>query len=69
MIDRGLIERVPGPGRAVHHRLTDKGRQLRTSGSEVAGRVLVRTLGALTPTQLSTFDELLLRILDAPTKS
>src|ERR1017187_3771511 len=59
MIDRGLIERVPGPGRAVHHRLTDKGRHLRVSGSEVAGRVLARTLGSLTPTQLSMFDKLL----------
>jgi DNA-binding MarR family transcriptional regulator len=29
MIDRGLIERVPGPGRAVRHRLTAKGQDLR----------------------------------------
>jgi DNA-binding MarR family transcriptional regulator len=66
MIDRGLIERVPGPGRAVQHRLTDKGSQLRISGSEVVGRVLARSLGALTPTQLSMFDKILLRLLDTP---
>jgi DNA-binding MarR family transcriptional regulator len=66
MVDRGLIERVPAPGRAIQHRLTDKGRQLLISGNEVVGRVLVRSLGVLTPTQLSMFDKILLRLLDTP---
>src|SRR5258707_12374718 len=40
MIDRGLIERVPGPGRAVRHRLTAKGDDLR----EQAGAIVRATL-------------------------
>src|SRR5215469_13608980 len=32
MATAGLIERVPGPGRAVRHRLTEKGARLRAEG-------------------------------------
>jgi DNA-binding MarR family transcriptional regulator len=69
MIERGLIERVPGPGRAVHHHLTDKGRQLRKAGDRVVDRVLANSFAALTPTQLSTFDKLLIRLLGSPDMS
>ena len=69
MIERGLIERVPGPGRAVHHQLTDKGRQLRKAGERVVDRVLANSFAALTPTQLATLDKLLIRLLGSPDTS
>jgi DNA-binding MarR family transcriptional regulator len=70
MIDRGLIERVPGPGRAVRHRLTDEGRKLRRAGDKLVERALTESFGRLTPKQLAAFDELLVQLLsddvDAP---
>src|SRR5580700_5015608 len=35
MINRGLIERVPGPGRAVRHRITTTGAKLLASGGGI----------------------------------
>ena len=66
MIGRGLIERVPGPGRAVRHRLTDKGRKLRSAGDEIVDRVLANSFAALSTTQLASFDELLVQLLGLP---
>ncbi len=66
MIDRGLIERVPGPGRAVRHRLTDKGHALRRAGDQIVDRVLTDSFEPLTPTQLATFDTLLAQLLSSP---
>jgi DNA-binding MarR family transcriptional regulator len=63
LIDRGLIERVPGPGRAVRHRLTDKGLELRRAGDKIVTAVNVRSFDALTPRQLQVFDELLTKLL------
>lgn len=39
MAERGLIERVPGPGRAVKHRLTEKGAELRADGQDAVDDV------------------------------
>ncbi|MFF9490063.1 MarR family winged helix-turn-helix transcriptional regulator [Streptomyces sp. NPDC014676] len=61
MIDRGLIERVDGPGRAVRHRLTEEGERLRLEGAGVVDRVMKHTLGRLTPDELATLHELLLK--------
>jgi DNA-binding MarR family transcriptional regulator len=66
MIERGLIERVDGPGRAVRHRLTEKGRKLRRAGEQVVGSVLSRSFAPLTPQQLATFDKLLIQLLSSP---
>lgn len=63
MINRGLIERVSGPGRAVRHRLTDRGRSLRKEGNSIVERVLQASFAPLTPAELSTLDSLLLRVL------
>jgi DNA-binding MarR family transcriptional regulator len=63
MIERGLIERVPGPGRAVHHRLTDKGHKMRRAGDQIVDSVLAGSFASLTATQLATFDELLVKLL------
>ncbi len=65
LIERGLIERVPGPGRAVHHRLTEKGLALRRAGDEIVESVVARSFAALTPAELQTFDTLLIRLLSS----
>jgi DNA-binding MarR family transcriptional regulator len=66
MVDRGLIERVPGPGRAVRHRLTAKGEQVRAAGQERATAVVGRSLTPLTAEQLDQLGGLLLAVLDTP---
>ena len=66
MIERGLIERVPGPGRAVRHRVTEKGEQVRRAADEVVERVLARAFAALSPEQVEQFDALLTTLLPPP---
>ena len=66
MIQRGLIERVAGPGRAVRHRLTDRGRSLRKEGDAIVERVLRELFANLTAQELSVLDGLLLRVLAQP---
>ncbi len=65
MIDRGLIERVPGPGRAVRHRLTAKGVELRRAGSGMVDEVLGASFAPLSRARLAAFDETLVDLLDA----
>jgi DNA-binding MarR family transcriptional regulator len=59
MADRGLIERVPGPGRAVRHRLTDEGARLRAAGQEAVDAVFTSSLSGLSAAQLNQLGELL----------
>jgi DNA-binding MarR family transcriptional regulator len=59
MADRGLIERVPGPGRAVRHRQTEEGERLRAAGQEVVDAVLRTSLDTLSPAQLDQLGDLL----------
>jgi DNA-binding MarR family transcriptional regulator len=66
MIQRGLIERVAGPGRAVRHRLTDRGRSLRKEGDAIVERVLQESFANLTPQELAVLDDILLRVLAQP---
>lgn len=63
MVKRGLLERVPGPGRAVRHRLTERGEQAREQGGALVHGVLTESFAALTPDELATFDALLQRLL------
>jgi len=63
LIDRGLVERVPGPGRAVHHALTDRGTALRQAGTQIVDQVLAASFAPLTAAQLATFDDLLHRLV------
>ncbi|MGO9559482.1 MAG: MarR family winged helix-turn-helix transcriptional regulator [Acidimicrobiales bacterium] len=65
MVERGLIERTPGPGRAVHHRLTKKGLELRRAGQRLVEEVLARSFAGLTPEQLQVFDETLAQLLNS----
>ena len=66
MIARGLIERVPGPGRAVRHRLTARGEDLRERGAHLADQVLTKSFRSLTSAERETLDGLLQRLLDDP---
>lgn len=66
MIERGLIERVSAPGRAVRHRITDKGHALRTAADDIVEGVLATSFGSLTPAEISSFDALLVKILPPP---
>lgn len=66
MIDRGLIERVPGPGRAVRHRLTDRGRDLRRAGDDIVNQIFAASFAPLTPDELATLGDLLIQLLAAP---
>jgi DNA-binding MarR family transcriptional regulator len=59
MADRGLIERVPGPGRAVRHRLTERGDRLRAAGQDRADRVIGESFAALTDDQIDQLGDLL----------
>jgi DNA-binding MarR family transcriptional regulator len=59
MADRGLIERVPGPGRAVKHKLTDDGERLRAEGQKAVDTVLESSFQNLSPDQLDQLGELL----------
>jgi DNA-binding MarR family transcriptional regulator len=63
MIERGLIERVPGPGRAVRHQLTELGEALRTAGQQVLDDVLTESFSPLDAEEIATFDTLLDRLL------
>ncbi|MEV4611419.1 MarR family winged helix-turn-helix transcriptional regulator [Kitasatospora sp. NPDC049258] len=63
MVDRGLIERAPGPGRAVRHRLTTRGREVREAGEALLGRVLAESFAPLSSTELDTLGGLLDRLL------
>jgi DNA-binding MarR family transcriptional regulator len=59
MAERGLIERVPGPGRAVRHRLTEEGARLRAEGQALADGVVESSFGSLTAEQLDQLGDLL----------
>ena len=59
MADRGLIERVPGPGRAVRHRLTKEGARLRAAGQDAVDAVFESSFRALSADELDQLGELL----------
>jgi DNA-binding MarR family transcriptional regulator len=63
MVEHGLIERAPGPGRAVHHRITARGRRLLAQASPLVDEVLAASLGTLSERQLALFGDLLDRLL------
>jgi DNA-binding MarR family transcriptional regulator len=66
MVERGLIERVPAPGRAIRHRITDKGEAVRSEGDRRVTAVLERSLAGLSPDQLDQLGALLEHVLQEP---
>lgn len=65
MADRGLIERVEGPGRAVRHRLTERGEELRRAGDELVNEVFAGSFALLSEDQRDQLGELLERALSS----
>ena len=65
LIARGLIERVPGPGRAIRHRLTTKGDKLRETGAKLVDGVLAQSFAPLTERELATLHRLLGKLMDS----
>jgi DNA-binding MarR family transcriptional regulator len=59
MIERGLLERVAGPGRAVRHRLTPEGERLRGAGAGVLDGAMADTIGRLSSKELTELYRLL----------
>jgi DNA-binding MarR family transcriptional regulator len=59
MVDRGLLERIPGPGRVVRHRLTELGERLRHDGQLRADRVFAETFAPLDQARLDQLGDLL----------
>jgi DNA-binding MarR family transcriptional regulator len=65
MVARGLIERVPGPGRAIRHRLTAQGEEMLTKGLAVADEVLAQSFAPLDSAERDTLNDLLTRLNDS----
>ncbi len=59
MIDRNLLQRLSGPGRAVQHQLTSEGEAVRTAGADILNEVLAATIGKLPASDLTVLFQLL----------
>jgi DNA-binding MarR family transcriptional regulator len=59
MIDRGLLTRVDGRGRAVRHRLTSEGDAAYRAGSGIVDDVLAQSIGILTADEQATLHAML----------
>lgn len=59
MADRGLIERVPSPGRAVRHRVTPEGERVRAAGQRAVDEVLAASFQDLRAPELDQLGDLL----------
>ena len=68
MVDRGLIRRVAGEGRAILHHLAPEGERLLEAGKAVAERVLATSFAPLTKAERLQLQALLAKLLgdDAP---
>lgn len=63
MIDRGLIARLAGPGRAIKHELTAEGDAIRIRASAIVETVLAGSFSSLDATELDALHDLLRRLL------
>jgi DNA-binding MarR family transcriptional regulator len=63
MVDRGLIRRVAGEGRAILHHLTPEGERLLEAGLAVAERVLATSFAPLTRAERAQLQALLAKML------
>jgi DNA-binding MarR family transcriptional regulator len=66
MVDRGLLERLEGPGRKVQHQLTASGEALRQAGGNAVNEVLTESLGNLSTEEQKTLYNLLLKAAKTP---
>jgi len=63
MVDRGLIRRVAGEGRAILHHLTPAGEQMLAAGHEAAARVLAASFAPLAKAERQQLQALLAKLL------
>src|SRR5262245_19996129 len=62
LVRRGLVERVPGPGRALRHRLTPAGAELLCKGGALMDGVLAESFQPLSAAELATLHDLLAKL-------
>lgn len=65
MIQRGLLERIDAPGRAIRHRITAEGERVRVAGADLVDGVLTESVGRLTAAEQATLHALLVRAAEA----
>ncbi|MBV8444841.1 MAG: MarR family transcriptional regulator [Candidatus Dormibacteraeota bacterium] len=65
MADRGLIERIPGPGRAVRHRITESGQRVLEQAAPLGEAVLAESMSPLSHAEVEAFGDLLEKLLSA----
>ena len=63
MVDRGLIRRVAGEGRAILHHLTPQGEKMLAAGSTVADRLLSASFAPLNRMERQQLQALLTKLL------
>ena len=63
MVDRGLIRRVAGEGRAILHHLTPEGEAMLAAGNAVADRILAASFAPLAKTERRQLQGLLAKLL------
>jgi DNA-binding MarR family transcriptional regulator len=63
MVDRGLIRRVAGEGRAILHHLTPEGERMLTAGSAIVDRQLSASFGPLNKAERQQLQALLCKLL------
>jgi len=61
MIQRDLIERLPGPGRAIRHGLTPHGEQVERAGAAIVDSVMADTIGNLSAAERAELYRLLVK--------
>ncbi|MCK9687037.1 MarR family winged helix-turn-helix transcriptional regulator [Scleromatobacter humisilvae] len=68
MVERGLIQRVAGEGRALLHHLTPEGEEMLAAGSTVVDRLLAASFAPLNKAERQQLRALLSKLLgdDAP---
>jgi len=66
MIERNLIEREAGPGRALRHRLTASGEKLLKAGHAVMSEVLEQSFAGLNAAEREVLFGFVTRILETP---
>ena len=63
MVDRGLIRRVAGEGRAILHHLTPEGQRMLAAGSTVVDRLLTASFAPLNKAERQQLQTLLAKLL------
>ncbi len=66
MVERGLIERVAGEGRAILHHLTPEGERMLRAGDVVSERVLAASFASLNKGERRQLQGLLAKMLGDP---